>query len=353
MTTTDEINIVFFGNSTASHCWRIDGIAHWLNQETSHACYVTEWSKWNGKLPEETDLVIMELLTSPDMVDECHEQGAKVIYEADDAFIDTYGKERKNLEHVSKDHKETTIETIKRCDAMIVTNKTLKENYARFVDIPIYVLPNYMDFNWYGEGKINIERTTDEVRIGWFGSQGHLEDLEMITPAINQVLEKYPQTKFIYCGFGGMSGDSIATEVGWGEDIFKDIPRNRREFVPGVREDIWPMRHRNLDLDIGIAPLIDDYFNKCKTPIKWMEYGVLGTPAVCSPTLYEDVIKHGKTGFIAKSLGDWVKYLSELIEDKKLRERVGEAAKDEVYNKYNLKDHKEKWLGVFKKVLNE
>jgi len=347
-----EINIVFFGNGTASHAWRINGIAKWLNEETPHACYVTNWTSWNNSLPEGTDIVILELLTSPEMVDKCHELGAKVIYEADDAFLDTYGKERKNLDHVDENHKQKTIETISKCDAMIVTNQVLKDNFARFVDIPIYVIPNYVDLNWYGEGKINIERTTDEVRIGWFGSRGHLEDLDMIVPAINQVLEKYKNAKFVYCGFGGMSSDRMVTEVGWGEDIFKDIPRDRREFAVGVREDIWPMKHRALDLDIGIAPLVDDYFNTCKTPIKWMEYAALGTPSVCSPTLYEGVVENEVTGFIAHDIGEWVRYLSFLVEDVNLRKSVGAAARETVYNLHNLQNHREEWVDVFKKVLD-
>lgn len=345
------INTVFFGNGTASHCWRIDGVARHLNADTPHACYVTEWNKWNKKLPEGTDIVILELLTSPEMVEDCHKQGAKVIYEADDAFLDSYGKERKNLDHLSDDHKEKTIETIKKCDAMIVTNETLRDNYRRFVDIPIYIIPNYVDYEWYGEGRFNIERTTEEVRIGWFGSQGHLEDLQMVIPALKQILDKYPHTKFIYCGFGGMSSDRLVTEAGWGEDVFKELPRNRREFVPGVREDLWPMKHRSLDLDIGIAPLIDDYFNKCKTPIKWMEYSILSTPSVCSPTLYSEVVENCRTGFIAKSVEEWVEHLSALIENKDLRKRIGENASKEVYNKHNLKDHLDEWLVVFKEVL--
>ena len=349
----DAINIVWFGNGTASHAWRIGGIARHMNIETPHAVYVTDWTKWNKKLTEGTNIVISELLTSPEMVDDCHAQGAKVIWEADDAFLDTYGKEeRKNLTTVVGEFKEKTIETIAKCDALTVTNEELKANYARFTDKPIYVLPNYIDFGWYGHGKLNIERTTDEIRIGWFGSQGHLEDLQMIIPALKEILEKYQNTKFIYAGFGGMSSNRLVTEAGWGEDVFKKLPRDRREYVMGVREDHWPMKHRTLDLDIGISPLIDDAFNRCKTPIKWMEYSILSTPSVCSPVLYEDVIEHGKTGFIAHNVADWVKYLSLLIEDSEKRKEVGAKARKAVEENYDLDNHWEKWENVYKKVLN-
>lgn len=349
--TTTTINGVFFSNGTASHCWRIDGVANIINKNTPHAIYVTDWRKWNERLPEGCNLVIAEMLTAPDMVDKIHAQGAKVIYEADDALIDSYGNERKNLQKVGESHKEETIKTIQSCDAITVTNQTLKENYARFTDKPIFVLPNYVDYEWYGENKLDILRTTGEIRIGWFGSQGHLEDLQMVIPALKDILGKYPETKFVYCGFGGMSSDSFLTEIGWGEDVFRDLPRERREFIMGVREDIWPMKHRFMDLDIGIAPLVDDYFNRNKTPIKWMEYSVLGTPSVVSPTLYEDFVDHNRTGFIANSTEDWVSHLSHLIENPELRKSIGDKAKAVVKAKYDLKDHWEDFLSVYETVV--
>lgn len=349
-TTTTGINTLFFTNGTASHAWRIDGIANRANRSTEHSIYVTEYTRWNRNIIG-ADIVVLEMVASPDIVKVCHEQGAKVIYEADDATLDTYGEERKNLQKIEGSHKEMTKQVLNEVDAITVTSETLKQNYARYTDKPIYVLPNYVDYEWYGEEKLNLERTTDEIRIGWFGSQGHLEDLQMITPAIKQVLENYPEAKFVYCGFGGMSSDYKVTEIGWGEDVFKDLPRERREFHIGVREDYWPMKHRYLDLDIGICPLIDDEFNKNKTPIKWMEFSVLGTPTVCSPTLYEDVVDHGRSGYIANDTSQWVDYLSMLIESRSARTEIGDKAKALIKAKYNLDDHWHKWFDVYSEVL--
>lgn len=348
---TKPINIVFLTNGTASPRWRIDGIASRVNKTTEHAIYVTPWKSWNGKLPEGTDIVVMELLTSPQMVKECQAQGAKVIWEADDALLDTYGKERKNLMHHSAKARQNTIDTIAACDAVTVTNEKLAKNYARFTDKEVYVLPNYVDYEWYGENGVDIVRNSDEIRLGWFGSRGHLEDLKMVTPAIKILLERYPRLKFVYCGFGGMSSDKKVTEIGWGEDVFKDLPRDRREYHIGVPEEFWPMKHRMLDYDIGICPLIDDEFNWCKTPIKWKEYAILGTPSVCSPALYSPYVNHGKDGYIADTVEDWVKYLSLLIEDAEHRTRMGKTAQERIKKEFNIDNHWEKWLEVYKEVL--
>lgn len=343
------LKIIVFTNDTASRKWRFDGQAERINNQTEHEMFITSHRSWNNDIVG-ANLVILEMLTGTKVVDTCHAQGAKVIYDADDAVIDTYGRERKNLMHIGPQWRSDAIETIRKCDALTVSNQTLKENYGRFTKEPIYILPFYLDFDWYKRDLPTIQRTTDEIRIGWFGSRGHFEDLRMVAPAIKSVLEKYPQVKFIYCGYGGMSSDKLATEVGWGEDIFKEIPRERREFVIGVPYDVWPVKHRYLDLDIGISPLLDDYFNKCKVETKFLEYAALATPGVYSPTVYEPWVKHGKTGFIARDNDEWVKYLSMLIEDRKLRKEVGKNARRWVLKHKDLDLHWRDWLEIYSKV---
>lgn len=352
MTTTEDkvINGLFFGNGTASHFWRIDGVAERMNVKTPHSMYVTTWQKWNKNIIG-ANLVILEMIASPDIVKVCHDQGAKVIWEADDAMLDSYGRERKNLQAIEGEHKNITMQVINEVDAITVTTEILKNNYARFTDKPIYVLPNYVDYDLYGTDDLMIKRTTDEIRIGWFGSQGHLEDLKMVIPALKEVLAKYPNVKLIYCGFGGMSSDKKITEIGWGEDVFKELPREQREYYIGVREDYWPMKHRTLDFDIGICPLIDDTFNWSKSAIKWMEYGVLGKPAVVSPILYGDYVKDGVDALVAHTAEDWVNHLSRLIEDKKLRDTIGGNAKARVEKDFNLENHWTDFTDVFEKVV--
>ena len=353
-----ELNILVFTNDTSSPYWRFNGQARHFNQETTVSMYVTSNKSWNGRTMG-ADIVILEMLTNPAMVQMCKDQGAIVVFECDDASIDTYEeKGRKHLMHVNDKWKEQSIKTIQACDAVTVTNHYLKENIARFYKGPIFILPNYVDFGWYGkETKISPPRATDEVRIGWFGSKGHYEDLVMVTNAIKRVLEKYPQAKFIYTGSGGMSSDKASTQVGWGEDFFKEIPRGRREFYKGVDAELWPMKHRLCDLDIGLAPLIDDNFNHCKTGIKWMEYAVTGVPAVVSPVVYAEhpeekegsMVTDGVNALVAQNEEEWFEKICLLVEDAELRKTMAAAALKEVQEKWNLDDH----LARFEKVYRE
>lgn len=353
------MNILVFTNDTASPKWRFEGVARHLNKETEHAMYITSWKNWNGKIMD-ADLVILEMITSPTIVDDCHKQGAKVIFEADDAYIDTYTEEeRKNLQHMGKKWREQAIDTIKACDAMTVTNHYLKENFARYTKKPIYILPNYMDFGWYGRDPIEIRRATDEIRIGWFGSKGHYEDLRMVVKALKRVIDKYPNVKFVYMGYGGFSSDKKSTQVGWGEDVFHEIPRSRREFYRPIDEEFWPMKHRMIDLDIGLAPLVDDKFNHCKSAIKWMEYAITGVPSVVSPTVYAEhpidkkgsTVTHEKNAFVANTEDEWFEYISKLVEDKKLRRDMATEAYREVINFWSIDSHWRMFEQVYQEIL--
>lgn len=359
MTREKSLNILCFTNDTTSHKWRFEGIARHFNENTPHAMYLTSHKSWNGKTMG-ADIVILQMLTSPAMVQACKDQGAIVVFEADDAYLDTYTRQdRKNLQHLHEEWKAAAIETVKQCDAVTVTNRYLKENFARYTDKPIYILPNYVDFEWYGkESRLPIRRATEEIRIGWFGSKGHYEDLRMVVNAIKRVIEKYPTTKFVYMGYGGMSSDKKSTEVGWGEDVFHEIPRGRREFYRGVDADYWPTKHRMIDLDIGLAPLVDDFFNHCKSHIKWMEYALTGVPAVVSPTVYAEhpeteglsVVEHGKTAFVATTEDEWFEYICKLVEDVELRKQMAEAAKEEVMKSWDLEDHLTRFEKVYKQI---
>ena len=77
---------------------------------------------------------------------------------------------------------------------------------------------------------------------------------------------KVDDDQLFYCRQRGLSEEDAVSMLvnGFCKDVFKELPRDRREFMPGVPEEYWPMKHRFMDLDIGIAPLIDDNFNKHK-----------------------------------------------------------------------------------------
>lgn len=342
------MNILAFHNTTGSRKWRLENIANYVNTRTNHEMYVTSHKNW----AEDTlgaDIVVAQMWQNPKGVHFCKKNGSKVVYEADDIILGVGGKDREKLMVLSKAQEEMTKETIASCDVVTVTTDVLADHYKQW-NKNVYVLPNYMDFMWWGE-PLTTRRFSQDIRLGWAGSYSHHEDLLMIKPVIKRILDQYPFVRFVYCGYGGM-GTSASSTLTFGKDIFSDIPLNRREYYLGVEADYWPNKLKTLYFDIGIAPLVDDEFNAGKSAIKWMEYATVGVPGVFSDTnVYRGTVQHGVNGYLARTEEDWYRYLSKLILDETIRKAIARQALLDVLGKYNLEDHYKKWLTVYESIL--
>ena len=107
----------------------------------------------------------------------------------------------------------------------------------------------------------------------------------------------------------------------------------------------------SLGMDILIAPLIDDEFNRSKSNIKWMEGAMCEVPMVCSDVEpYSRSITHGKDGFLAKTTKEWITYLEYLIGSPQLREKIGKEARKTVLREYSTEKHLHKYTDLFKEL---
>jgi len=155
-------------------------------------------------------------------------------------------------------------------------------------------LPNSVDpEEWFVAPRMN------GVRLGWTGSATHFHDLAVALDAVREAQKKHA-FEFVIQGF--CSEDSI-------EDFYQFHATLRgREFeqspfgksvkrllakLAGMRYEFHPMvdvgqhakRVCDLALDIGIAPLVDDPFNRNKSCIKYYEYAMAGAVTLASNVL--------------------------------------------------------------------
>ncbi|MRR12221.1 glycosyltransferase, partial [bacterium] len=99
--------------------------------------------------------------------------------------------------------------------------------------------------------------------------------------------------------------------------------------------------------DIGIAPLIDNKFNSCKSDLKFLEYSKIGMPSVLSKVApYMRSVRHGENGFLATNTKDWLKYLRTLIKDAELREAMSARAWEFAQGRL-MSRNIEKWLRAY------
>ena len=238
-------------------------------------------------------------------------------------------------------------------DAIFSSTEPLKEKIEEYnskvfkMNTKVYTLPNCNDIVDFPENK----GTDDKFIIGWQGSTTHNADLMIVLPLIDKIMTKYPQVHLEL--MGGIEESKI-------KELFKDFSTENLDKVtvcPGTQSwDGYPELLSKQSWKIGIAPLVDEPFNRSKSHIKWMEYATQKIPCVAS-NVYpyaQDIhgvktIQHGKTGFLCKP-EEWEKTLENLIENPHILKEVGQSAYDDVVKNWQYKDHSYKWKEAIEDV---
>ena len=186
-------------------------------------------------------------------------------------------------------------------DLITVATPRLKEILLPF-NPNIEVIPNYLDNSlWKLKNDNLLEAGKQKIVVGYMGGHTHKADLLMVLPALLQLVEKYPERiQFQFWGINPPNELMKISTVNWcptKSSLYTD-------FVEYFQEQ---------KMDIAIAPLTDNSFNRCKSPIKFFEYSAIGVPGVYSHiTPYENIIENEKDGLLAGSTEEWVNALSKL-----------------------------------------
>src|SRR5262249_48068211 len=107
--------------------------------------------------------------------------------------------------------------------------------------------------------------------IGYMGSRGHQRDLDLVKPALLQIMSEIPQLEF----------ETFGT-VGLPAEIAEAFPSRSRSWPAIGDYRSFQIKLRDLAWAVGLAPLIDDDFNRCRTPVKLLEYTSAGIPVLAS-----------------------------------------------------------------------
>jgi glycosyltransferase involved in cell wall biosynthesis len=154
----------------------------------------------------------------------------------------------------------------------------------------------------------------EPVVIGYMGSASHDADLEMAIPALNAALATLDDARVEL--FGSITRQSTADRLPLGIA--------RHDMTAG---DYAAFKHRlaSLGWDIGLAPLHDTAYNRCKTATKWVEYAEAGIATVVSDVeVYRPMIEAGAA--LAARPDQWQAAVGRLSRDEGLRaDIVGRA----------------------------
>ncbi len=235
-----------------------------------------------------------------------------------------------------------TFQALAEADLVTVPTPFLQKTLSAYNE-NIVVLPNYFDDSlWRLKPSASKDLSRETVTIGYMGTGTHRPDLDYVTPALLDLIERYPdKIRFHFWGIQPPAEMLSLPQVEWTLPQTFSYP----EFAAFFQTQL---------ADIFIAPLVDSLFNGCKSPLKFFEYSALGVPGVFSNLeTYSWVVSHGKNGFLASTLNEWTNNLVQLIENDGLRLQLAEAAQATIREKWLLSKNAFRWRDAFQQALEK
>jgi hypothetical protein len=165
-------------------------------------------------------------------------------------------------------------------DGIIVTGPGLKKLFTEKTSREIFILENHLPEPPKPFDEL-YQTPGATINIGWAGSLGHVPDLLAAMPTIKSIINKYSNVVFHLMG-----NETLPHLLG--------LPKNKVMYTPwGSMQqyyNFWKPIH------IGIAPLIDTPYNRCRSDIKAIEMAGNGVLPILKQILpYEEFINKTKT----------------------------------------------------------
>jgi len=104
--------------------------------------------------------------------------------------------------------------------------------------------------------------------------------------------------------------------------------------------------------NINNIQLPNDDCIKGKCGLKGLSYMACSVATIMNNVgVNSEIIEHGKNGFLVTTEQEWIDCLSQLIENKKLRQQLAEEGRKTVVEKYSVNANKVKYLKAFNSLI--
>lgn len=171
------------------------------------------------------------------------------------------------------------------------------------------------------------------IIIGWSGSHSTSKYLHLLSKVLRSLGHKY-QFKLKVVGDKDFSMEGVHIEA---------VEWNSKEEVRELKS-----------FDIGLYPLPDEEWVYGKSGLKALQYMSLGIPTVASNIgANKRIIENGENGFLVDNDEQWQQAIERLIEDISLRQKLAENSVQTVKDKFSVSANKDKYLTIFKTLIEE
>ncbi|MBV9124150.1 MAG: glycosyltransferase family 4 protein [Planctomycetes bacterium] len=255
----------------------------------------------------------------------------RLLFDFDDAVFlrDSYAS--KGLHSARRQGRFAAV--VRAADAVVAGNAFLATQAASWSRTgQVQVIPTCVDPGQYPLAE--HVRKGPGVELVWIGSASTLRGLEAIRPILEEVGRRHP----------GVCLKLVC-------DRFL-----RLQHLP-VRECVWSEAGEALALaaaDIGISWVPEDLWSRGKCGLKILQYFAAGLPVVANPVgVQAEMVRHGETGFLARTPEQWVEAVGRLAHDPDLRRRLGQAGRKLVESQYSPAVGAAQWITLLEGMRDE
>jgi glycosyltransferase involved in cell wall biosynthesis len=261
----------------------------------------------------------------------CRASGARLVFDLDD---DLLSLSHDHPEHALYDSfRPLGLRLVAEADELWTSTKSLAD---RFVGIArrVAVMPNQIDERVWTVRADDASKEGRPVRFLYMGTSTHGPDFDqLIRPALRQLKLEYGE---------GLQFDLIG--VGNSADPDGDWNVVRRPPAVGNSYPAFATWLQSLGpYDVGVAPLVDVVFNRCKSDLKFQEYSAMGLATVAADlAAYNETIAHEVTGLLVKpDAGSFEEAMRRVIRDADLRLSLQRSARHLAVEKLNAASRSE------------
>ena len=260
------------------------------------------------------------------VIQEYKDKGVKIIMDIDDYWELPDHHPIKWREDIDYDvWRGNIVSNLAMADYIWTSTIYLKNKIQKLVpNKPIAVARNAVDYDNENQWSKNQEKTKNKkkVVVGYAGSTSHYKDLDILRNPIkrlnsNKIVKN--NTAFGLFGVDHMTNHGIKI---WQDqiNIFTTKGHNKNFYIE-YGKSVYNYASFYHEMDISIASVLDNDFNRCKSELKVIEAG-----AKYKPFIGTDAITYSRTNAnidLCKTEDDWIESIKELVLNKTLRLELG------------------------------
>jgi glycosyltransferase involved in cell wall biosynthesis len=228
-------------------------------------------------------------------------------------------------------------EIISIVDTVTTDNKYVLDYVIKY-NKNCVVIPDYPQLDIFDKLRVNSKKQKDKIVIGWIGSPTTLFNISLIWDVIHFLFTKYNNIHLRLVGVG--KNNFLFPDYSYIDYSIRPM-YNQKQMVEEV-----------LNMDIGLFPLQNIESSVVRGVLKASVYMCGAVPVIGSAMgEMNDFIQDGQNGFLASNMDEWKTKLELLIEDKSLRERIGQNGLTTVRTSFSLDDNFDLLTKAFDKNL--